>query len=84
MEFHGVVCCLHTVQLKCNFTHAWRSTHGYMQIFTCKIQKFSVEIFIFMRRGVARDMAYHETWSTMRREIPRDVKCYEIYHVRTR
>ena len=43
---------LATVQLKCNFTHAWRSTHGYTQIFACKIQKV-VEIFIFMRRGVA-------------------------------
>ena len=29
-----------TVQLNCNFTHVWWSTHGYMQIFTCKIQKF--------------------------------------------
>ena len=41
------------VQLECNFTHAWWSTHGYTQIFMCKIQKVAMEIFIFMRRGVA-------------------------------
>ena len=35
-----------TVQLNCNFTHAWQSTRGYMQIFACKIQKFPVEILI--------------------------------------
>ena len=29
-----------TVQLNCNFTHLWQSTHGYMQIFACKIQNF--------------------------------------------
>ena len=72
--------CIATVQLKYNFTHTWRSTHGYMQIFTCKIQKFSVEIFIFTRHGVARDVEYHETWSTTRCEIPRDMKFYETYH----
>ena len=71
------------VPLKCNFTHAWRSMHGYTQIFACKIQKFSVEIFIFMRRGVARNVEHHKTWSTTRRETPRDVKCHETYHVRT-
>ena len=52
-----------TVQLKCNFTHAWWSTHGYTQLFRCKIKKVAVEIFIFTRRGVARDVEYHETWS---------------------
>ena len=71
------------VLLKCNFTHVWQSTHGYTQIFACKIQKFSVEIFIFTRCGLARDVEYHETWSTRRREIPRDVKCHETCHVRT-
>ena len=53
----------HTVQLKCNFTHAWRSMHAYTQIFACKIQKVAMEIFIFTRRGVAWDVEYHETWS---------------------
>ena len=72
------------VQLKSNFNHAWQSIHGYTQIFTCKIQKISMEIFIFTRRGVARDVEYHETWNTMRREIQWDVKCHETYHVRTR
>ena len=75
-----ILLCIATVQLKCNFTHVWWSTHGYMQIFACKIQKFSVEIFIFTRRGVARDVEYHETWSTTRHEIPRDMKFHETYH----
>ena len=59
------------VQLKCNFTHARRSTHGYKQIFACKIQNFSVKIFIFTRHGVAQAVEYyHEMWGTTRREIP--------------
>ena len=65
----------HTVQLKCNFNHAWRSTHGYTQIFACKIQKVAMEIFIFTRCGVARDVEHHETWNTTRREVPRDISC---------
>ena len=73
-----------TVPLKCNFTHVWLSMHGYMQIFACKVQKMSVEIFIFTRHGVTRDVEYHETWSTTWRGIPRDVKCHETYYVRTR
>ena len=63
--------------------------HGYTQIFTCKIQKFAMEIFIFTRHGVAQDVEYHETWSQRgveptRRGTPRDMKCHETYHVRTR
>ena len=50
-----------TVQLKCNFTHAWRSTHGYMQIFAYKFKKIFMEIFIFTRRRVAQDIEYHGT-----------------------
>ena len=66
-----------TVQLKCNFTHVWLSTHGYTQIFACKIQKVAVEIVIFTRRGVERDV------EPTRRGTPRDVKCHETYHVHT-
>ena len=55
------------VPLKCIFTHTWRSTHGYTQIFACKIQKISVEIFIF-----------HETWNSTRRGVARDVKYNEV------
>ena len=70
-HYLSVAISLATVPLKCNFTHAWLSTHGYMQIFTCKVQKMSVKIFNFTRRGVSRDVA----WNSTRREVPRDILC---------
>ena len=53
------------VQLNYYFTHVWQSTRGYTQIFTNKIQKFTVEILIFMRCEVAGDVYY----------IPLDMNC---------
>ena len=63
-----------TVQLKVNFTHAWWSAHGYMQIFACKIKNF------LWKSSFLRDVEYHETWSTTRCGIPRDMKCH-VYMV---
>ena len=62
---HTVCTTKHMVQLNYNFTHAWQSMCGYMQIFACKIQKFPMEILIFTRHGVARDLYY----------IPLDMNC---------
>ena len=38
------------VQFNYNLIFPHVTTHGYMQIFMCKIRKFPVEILIYMRR----------------------------------
>ena len=33
-----------------------------MQIFVCEIQKLPMEILIYIRRGMPRDVKYHKTY----------------------
>ena len=60
-----------TVQFNYNFTHAWYSMHGVLQVFACKIQKISVCIIISTRQDMSLPKVTRGICS--KRVITRDV-----------